>query len=31
MSLTADERTWLQRYKAALDEQFPDLIEELLL
>ena len=31
MSLTADERTWLQRYKAALDEQFPNLIEELLL
>ena len=31
MSLTADERTWLRRYKAALDEQFPGLIEELLL
>ncbi len=31
MSLTTDERTWLRRYKAALDEQFPGLIEELLL
>ena len=31
MSLTADERTWLRRYKAALDEQFPGIIEELLL
>ena len=31
MSLTADERTWLRRYKEALDKQFPGLIEELLL